>query len=170
MPELPEVETTRRGIAPHLEGRAITGVAVRQRRLRWEIPALEEILPGLHIRQVRRRAKYLLIDCERAGIHAGCLLIHLGMSGSLRVLPQSAPVGKHDHFDLLLQELCLRLRDPRRFGAVLWTTGDPERHPLLAGLGPEPLCEAFDAAYLLHQAKRRQVPIKQLLMDGKVPR
>jgi formamidopyrimidine-DNA glycosylase len=168
MPELPEVETTRRGIQTHLVGQPISGVIVRQRKLRWEIPALDGILPGLRIEKVRRRAKYLLIDCAKAGRHEGTLIMHLGMSGSLRVLPVDSQAYKHDHFDLQLGDQCLRLRDPRRFGAILWTQEPAEAHPLIASLGPEPLSEGFNADYLFEQAKRRKVPIKQLLMDGKV--
>ncbi len=168
MPELPEVETTRRGIEAHLVGQSISGVIVRQRKLRWEIPALAETLPGLQIERVRRRAKYLLIDCAKAGQHLGTLIMHLGMSGSLRVLPVDSKVHKHDHFDLQLGQQCLRLRDPRRFGAILWTQEPAERHPLISALGPEPLSEDFNVEYLSDQAKRRKVPIKQLLMDGKV--
>jgi len=163
MPELPEVETTRRGIQPHLSGRRISGVVIRQPKLRWPIPALQQWLPGSRIRKVERRAKYLLIDCG-----SGTLIMHLGMSGSLRVVPCNSPPDKHDHFDLQLGRQCLRLRDPRRFGAILWTEDAPEKHPLIRDLGPEPLSDAFDADYLLHQAKARSVAIKQLLMDGKV--
>lgn len=168
MPELPEVETTRRGIAPHLEGRTFTGVTLRQTRLRWEIPALAQLLPGLTVETVRRRAKYLLISCGNAGATVGNLIIHLGMSGSLRVLPVETPARKHDHVDLAFGAQCLRLRDPRRFGAMLWTEGDPLCHPLLANLGPEPLSLGFNADYLLAQARQRKVAIKQLLMDNKV--
>ena len=168
MPELPEVETTCRGIAPHLEGKTIKGVIIRQRKLRWEIPALESLLPGLSVQRVQRRAKYLLLACGDNGGDRGTLIIHLGMSGSLRVLPASTPAQKHDHFDLQIDDQCLRLRDPRRFGAVLWTETDPRQHSLLAGLGPEPLSHAFDSDYLLAQAKRRKVAIKSLLMDNKV--
>lgn len=163
MPELPEVETSRRGIAPHLEGRTISGAIVRTPKLRWPIPELATILPGQGIERVDRRAKYLLVRCTR-----GTLLIHLGMSGSLRVLPSTTPPAKHDHFDLQLGDHCLRLRDPRRFGALLWTEQDPEHHPLIASLGPEPLSDAFNLEYLQAQAAARKVPIKALLMDGKV--
>jgi formamidopyrimidine-DNA glycosylase len=164
MPELPEVETTRRGIAPHLEGQRIAAFRVRQPRLRWPVPPeLTQRLPGLRIEQVRRRAKYLLLDCGQ-----GTLILHLGMSGSLRVLPIDTPPGPHDHLDLVLDKHCLRLRDPRRFGAVLWTDQDPQQHPLLHHLGPEPLSDDFDADYLLGKARGRKVAIKQLIMDGKI--
>ena len=168
MPELPEVETSRRGIAPHLENQRISGVIIRQPKLRWEIPQLQQILPGLKITSVQRRAKYLLIACSEGNHHKGTLIMHLGMSGSLRVVPSDTPPLKHDHFDLQLGRQCLRLRDPRRFGAILWTETSAQQHPLIASLGPEPLSDEFNAAYLLAQAKRRKVPIKQLLMDGKV--
>ena len=162
MPELPEVETTRRGIAPHLAGRTVSGVTVRQPRLRWPVPRLDHLV-GETVRGVARRAKYLLI-----GFDSGTLILHLGMSGSLRVLPAGTPPGRHDHLDLLFDEQCLRLRDPRRFGAVLWTGQAVEEHELLRRLGPEPLSGDFDADYLYRQARRRRIPVKQLLMDGSV--
>jgi formamidopyrimidine-DNA glycosylase len=162
MPELPEVETTRRGIEPHLLGRAVSAIEVRQPRLRWPVPPLGHLL-GQTVRGVRRRAKYLLIDFD-----SGVLILHLGMSGSLRVLPADTPPGPHDHFDLTLDGHCLRLRDPRRFGAVLWHPGEATDHPLLRTLGPEPLSDDFDADHLYTKARGRKVAIKQLLMDGKV--
>ncbi|MCB1773328.1 MAG: bifunctional DNA-formamidopyrimidine glycosylase/DNA-(apurinic or apyrimidinic site) lyase [Gammaproteobacteria bacterium] len=162
MPELPEVETTRRGIAPHLEGRRVSGCVVRQARLRWPIPDLRH-LSGQTVRSVRRRAKYLLIDFDH-----GSMIIHLGMSGSLRVLPCDRPPRTHDHFDLCLGKQCLRLHDPRRFGAVLWSEGDPLQHPRLRALGPEPLSDAFDGRYLHAQARGRKTAIKNLVMDGRV--
>jgi len=165
MPELPEVETTRRGIAPHLEGRRIEALVVRERRLRWPVPeGLEPLLPGQRIRAVERRAKYLLLRLER-----GNLILHLGMSGSLRVLPAATPVEKHDHLDLQLEDSrCLRLRDPRRFGALLWTEQDPLTHPLLQKLGPEPLGSRFDGAHLHRSAQGRRVAVKNLIMDSHV--
>ncbi len=164
MPELPEVETTRSGIAPHIQGQRISGVVVRQAQLRWPIPAnLAELLGGRTVRAVERRAKYLLLRLTN-----GCLILHLGMSGSLRILPRDTVPGKHDHFDLLFKHCCLRLRDPRRFGAVLWTDQPLDRHPLIAHLGPEPLSEAFNGAYLHRQAQQRRVAIKNLIMDGRV--
>ena len=162
MPELPEVEVTRRGIAPQLTGRTISGVVVREPRLRWRINASAIALTGLSVRNVARRGKYLLIDCG-----AGHLIVHLGMSGSLRVLPRKTPPGKHDHFDLELGDLLLRLRDPRRFGTVLWSTGRIERHRLLASLGVEPLSRDFDGTRLHALARGSRVAIKQLLMDAK---
>ncbi|TCV84729.1 bifunctional DNA-formamidopyrimidine glycosylase/DNA-(apurinic or apyrimidinic site) lyase [Sulfurirhabdus autotrophica] len=163
MPELPEVETTRRGLKPHLENRRITQVIIRNGKLRWEIPAdLVHHLPGQRILDISRRGKYLLIHCEK-----GWLIVHLGMSGSLRVLPQSAPPEKHDHFDLLLDNgAAMRLRDPRRFGAVLWIKDNPLQHPLIAHLGVEPLTDAFDAEYLYQQTRNRSASIKQVIMDS----
>jgi formamidopyrimidine-DNA glycosylase len=165
VPELPEVETTRRGIRSALRGRRITGMVLREPRLRWPVdPGLVEGLPGQQVRDVRRRAKYLLIELER-----GTLIAHLGMSGSLRVLPAAAPLLVHDHYDLLLDTgRCLRFNDPRRFGSLLWVTGDPAEHPLLAALGPEPLERDFHADYLAGRAHGRKVAIKQFLMDQHV--
>ena len=143
MPELPEVEVTRRGLAPQLAGRVISGVSVREPRLRWPMSRDVLALAGRTVGAVRRRGKYLLVDCGD-----GHLILHLGMSGSLRVLPPDTPAGKHDHFDLLLGDRMLRLRDPRRFGAVLWAAGDVDAHPLLAHLGIEPLSRALNPARL----------------------
>lgn len=160
MPELPEVEITRRGIAPHLQDHVITGVVVRHPRLRWPVPAqLDRLIGGQRVRTVARRGKYLLIETA-----PGTLIMHLGMSGSLRVVAPGEPAGAHDHFDLLTPEVAIRLRDPRRFGAVLWST-DPLRHPLLAHLGVEPLSEAFSAAYLYAATRQRRQAIKLVLMD-----
>jgi formamidopyrimidine-DNA glycosylase len=165
LPELPEVETTRRGIRPALAGRSVTGMVLRERRLRWPVPrGLPARLAGQRILDVRRRAKYLLIDLER-----GTLIAHLGMSGSLRILPADAPPLAHDHYDLVLDSgSCLRFNDPRRFGCLLWVTGDAGQHRLLARLGPEPLEKGFDAAYLAARARGRRVAIKQFLMDQQV--
>ncbi|HET7369687.1 MAG TPA: bifunctional DNA-formamidopyrimidine glycosylase/DNA-(apurinic or apyrimidinic site) lyase [Gammaproteobacteria bacterium] len=165
MPELPEVETARRGIAPHLQGRVIRDVIVRQPRLRWPVPRnLRQSLAGMHIDIVGRRGKYLLIDTA-----AGTLIVHLGMSGSLRILTAATPPGPHDHVDVVLGDgRVLRLRDPRRFGAVLFTRDDPQQHPLLAELGPEPLTAAFDGGYLYNQARGRRVAIKNLLMNSRI--
>lgn len=162
MPELPEVETTRRGVSPYIEGHTVSETVVRQPRLRWPIPALEHLV-GQVARRVERRAKYLLVRFD-----SGTLILHLGMSGSLRVLPADTPPQRHDHLDLRFGQHCLRLHDPRRFGAVLWTSEPAETHPLIRDLGPEPLSHTFDADYLHRQARRRRVAIKQLLMDGKV--
>lgn len=165
MPELPEVETTLRGLAPHLTGQRVAGVVIRNPRLRWPIPLrLPDILRNQTVRSLHRRAKYLLLECDN-----GTLILHLGMSGSLRILPAHTPPEKHDHFDLLLDNgTLMRLRDPRRFGAVLWHEGDISLHPLLAKLGPEPLLENFDAAYLYRATRQRKAAIKLVLMDSQV--
>jgi len=165
MPELPEVETTRRGIAPHVEGRRVTKVVVRQRRLRWPVPrALQRELTGQTVKSVGRRAKYLLL-----GTDAGTAILHLGMSGSLRLVPADSPPGPHDHVDLVLDDgNCLRLTDPRRFGALLWTRADPARHPLLRDLGPEPFDAAFNGAYLYRRARGRRLAVKNFLMDSHI--
>ncbi len=165
MPELPEVETTLRGLTPHLSGQRIAQVVVRNPQLRWPIPVnLPKILCGQTIHELRRRAKYLLLQCD-----SGTLILHLGMSGSLRVLPEKTPPEKHDHFDLVLSNgTLMRLRDPRRFGAVLWHEGDLTLHPLLAKLGPEPLLDNFDAAHLYRATRRRSAAIKQVIMDSHV--
>lgn len=165
MPELPEVETTRRGIAPHLTGRTIRKVVVRQRQLRWPVPRnLNSLLQGQVIGQIDRRGKYLLLK-----LPTGSLIIHLGMSGSLRVLPADSAPQKHDHLDIVLDnDQCLRLRDPRRFGAVLWTRNDPMQHKLLKGLGPEPLDDAFNGEYLWQRSRGRKLAIKAFIMDSKI--
>jgi len=165
MPELPEVETTRRGIAPSLQGRRIVKVIVRERRLRWPLPrGLERSLQGRCIGGVRRRAKYLLIDTD-----GGTLIAHLGMSGSLRVLDRHAPVAAHDHVDIVLDSgRCLRFNDPRRFGSLHWVRGDPAAHPLIAALGPEPLGPQFNGAALWQRARGRRVAVKQFIMNAHV--
>jgi len=164
MPELPEVETTRRGLAPHVEGRRVVGVTLRRPDLRWPIPPeVANLLPGQRIDAVRRRAKYLLLDTA-----AGAALLHLGMSGSLRVLPADTPLRAHDHVDLALDSgRVLRFNDPRRFGCLLWQSPG-EMHELLAGLGPEPLSEAFDGDYLFALSRGRRAPVKSFLMDQAV--
>ncbi|MBI4694222.1 MAG: bifunctional DNA-formamidopyrimidine glycosylase/DNA-(apurinic or apyrimidinic site) lyase [Gammaproteobacteria bacterium] len=165
MPELPEVETTRRGLAPLLSGGVITGVTVRDARLRRPVPAdLTRILQGQRLEDVARRAKYLLFRFP-----GGTLIVHLGMSGSLRVLPVGTAPQPHDHVDLEFDGARLmRLRDPRRFGLMLWTTDVAEAHPLLATLGPEPWDTAFTAEYLHAQAARRSAAVKIFLMDAHV--
>jgi formamidopyrimidine-DNA glycosylase len=165
MPELPEVETTCRGIAPHVTGQRITRAVVRERRLRRPIPrSFAAVVKGQQIRDVRRRGKYLLLVCG-----AGTLIIHLGMSGNLRLVPAARRAQKHDHVDLYLSNgLALRLRDPRRFGLVVWTAEDPLQHPLLKDLGPEPLTAAFNGAYLVRRARGRTVAVKQFIMDARV--
>lgn len=161
MPELPEVETTRRGLAPHLEGKRIRGVVLRRPDLRWPIPKeIESVLPGQRIDAVRRRAKYLLLDTA-----AGSALLHLGMTGSLRVLPASTPIGAHDHVDLQLSSgRVMRFNDPRRFGSLLWQPAG-ETHELLRALGPEPLADEFDGDYLFARSRNRKAPVKTFLMD-----
>jgi len=165
MPELPEVETTRRGIAPALSGRTIERLIVREPRLRWRVPrSLPAAIAGQAVRDLRRRAKYLLFDLDR-----GTLILHLGMSGSLRVMSSDTVPMPHDHVDIVLDSgVCLRFNDPRRFGSLLWTTRDPLTHPLLRSLAPEPLSDEFDGAYLADAAKGRRVAIKQLIMNSRV--
>jgi len=165
MPELPEVETTLRGLAPYLKGRVIRELVVRHRRLRQPIPpATETQVAGQKILELRRRGKYLLFDLER-----GSLLIHLGMSGSLRLVPLGTPPKTHDHVDLVVADgPCLRFHDPRRFGLFLWLAERPDDHPLLRQLGPEPLEPGFDGAYLYQRSRGRTLPIKSLIMDAKV--
>lgn len=169
MPELPEVEVCRRGIEPELVGAAIAGVAIRVPKLRHEIPReLGQLLPGCRVVAVRRRAKYLLLDCRRVGVE-GSLIFHLGMSGNLRFVPLGTPPEKHDHFDLLLPGQILRLADPRRFGVVAWQPGPPqsaETHPLLATQGLEPLSDRFTPDWLHAALARRVGPIKPALMDS----
>ncbi|MGB1438593.1 MAG: bifunctional DNA-formamidopyrimidine glycosylase/DNA-(apurinic or apyrimidinic site) lyase [Luminiphilus sp.] len=163
MPELPEVETTRRGVEPHVLGRQILSLTVRQTNLRWPVaPELPTLLAGQQILRARRRAKYLLLDAER---HT--LMIHLGMSGSLRIMPVTSPPLFHDHVDIVLDDgNCLRYNDPRRFGSMHLLTSDD--HPLLNQLGPEPLSSDFDGAWLYDRARGRRAPVKQFLMDGQV--
>jgi formamidopyrimidine-DNA glycosylase len=165
MPELPEVETTRRGLLPRVVGKRVAGVRVHDRRLRWPVPRnLPQLVSGLRVESLQRRGKYLLFD-----LGAGTLIVHLGMSGSLRLLPADTPRQKHDHFDLLLEDGWLaRLRDPRRFGAVLWQPGDPMRHALLADLGPEPLERDFNGEALHRATRRHSAAIKQVIMDSRV--
>lgn len=165
MPELPEVETTRRGIEPWLAGQIVRRLRVHERRLRWPVPpGLERRLVGQVIQRVDRRAKYLLLQLDK-----GTLIIHLGMSGSLRMVDPVSPRLKHDHIELeLANGGCLRYCDPRRFGAWLWTDGDPAAHPLLAALGPEPLTPAFSASYLQRCLSGRRQAIKTLLMDNHI--
>ena len=166
MPELPEVETVRRGIEPHLVGRVIEEVRVHDRRLRWPVARnFERTLRGRTVRSVQRRAKYLLL-----GLDSGDrLLLHLGMSGRLFLLPREAARKKHDHLDLLFSGgLMLRLHDPRRFGAALLWPAAQADHKLLKGLGPEPLSEEFSAGYLFEKSRGRSAPVKNFLMDGRI--
>lgn len=167
MPELPEVEVTRRGVEPHIQGRKVSAVTLRHSGLRWPFPAdLENTLRGRTVRSVGRRGKYLLLQFEH-----GTLIIHLGMSGHLRILPSSTAPKKHDHFDLVLGSQTLRMNDPRRFGAVLWHAieeGDIENHMLIRGLGVEPLEEMFSAQLLYRMTRKRNAPIKQVLLAGDI--
>lgn len=164
MPELPEVETSRRGIAPWIENQDVSRVIVRQNKLRWPVASeIEQVLPGQTIRSLRRRAKYLLI-----GTDAGTAMLHLGMSGSLRIIDTGMPAGIHDHVDIEFGSgKALRFRDPRRFGSLLWSN-DPYEHPLLRNLGPEPFDDVFDGKYLREVARGRRVSIKQFLMNAAV--
>lgn len=165
MPELPEVETTKRGLAPHVEGKRIAGVTIRNPAMRWPVPGnLSSEISGSLLERISRRAKYLLLDCGR-----GSLILHLGMSGSLRYLEKDEPPGKHDHFDLCFEDGSLvRFRDPRRFGAVLWEKGDPASHPLLVHLGVEPFDPAFSGKLLHARSRGKQVSVKQFLMDNRI--
>lgn len=165
MPELPEVETTRRGLLPHLVGRRIRGVVVRNANLRWPVPDdLARRLRGEKVLAIRRRGKYLLFDCRK-----GHLLVHLGMSGRLTLVPEDLPARRHDHIDVQLEgRQALRLTDPRRFGAMLWLSGPAERHALLKGLGLEPLEAAFTGEALHRKASGRHVAVKQFLMNARI--
>ncbi len=165
MPELPEVETVRRGVEPHLLGRRIERVVVRQPQLRWPVPAeLPSLLAGQRVRGVARRAKYLLI-----GLDGGTLLVHLGMSGRLFLAENGESVAKHDHIDWQLDSgMTLRFNDPRRFGAVLWQPREGPEHPLLSELGPEPLSAEFDGDYLYARSRGRSAAIKSFLMDNRI--
>jgi formamidopyrimidine-DNA glycosylase len=171
MPELPEVEVTRRGVAPHLEGRDVARVLLRREGLRWPFPpALPELLAGQRIVSIGRRGKYLLLHFTH-----GTLIIHLGMSGHLRVLDPATPVKKHDHFDLIVRgsegEQALRMNDPRRFGAVLWHANDDgelQSHVLLRGLGVEPLEDGFTGDTLYRASRGRSAAVKQFLLGGDI--
>ena len=161
MPELPEVETTRLGLAPQMEGCVITGVNLRRPDLRWPIPMeIAELLPGQRVLGLRRRAKYLLLD-----LAPGSAILHLGMSGCLRVVPADLPPGRHDHVDLVMDSgLAVRFTDPRRFGCLLWQP-QGETHELLQNLGPEPLSQDFTGDYLFERSRKRTASIKSFLMD-----
>lgn len=164
MPELPEVEVCRLGISPHIIHQQVDNVIVRNAKLRWPIPDDVKLLSGQIINAVERRSKYLLIVFEK-----GTLLLHLGMSGTLRIIDKDTPIAKHDHFDMVLTSgLALRLNDPRRFGAVLWFTDHIDKQGLLTKLGPEPLSDEFCHGYLFTKAKKRKVPIKTFLMNNHI--
>ena len=163
MPELPEVETTRRGVSPYCEGQVVKRLLVRESRLRWPVPEqLPRVIAGQKIETIERRAKYLLFRTA-----AGSLLVHLGMSGSLRVVDAGQAPGKHDHIDILLQSgACLRYHDPRRFGCFLWLEPG-EQHVLLGQLGPEPLSPDFDGDLLYRRSRGRSCPVKSFIMDAR---
>lgn len=164
MPELPEVEITRRGIEPFVLGKTITDITVRNPDLRRRVQRnIARLIVGRRVDRVTRRGKYLLLECT-----GGSLIVHLGMSGSLRVIEPGVPPGAHDHVDLVFGGKALRMRDPRRFGLVLWNPGDASRHPLLARLGIEPLGGEFSAEFLHRVTRGRDVGIKQLLMNASV--
>ncbi len=164
MPELPEVETTRRGIAPHLVGNCVEKLTIHNANLRWPVPTDVTALQGAKVKSVQRRGKYLLIN-----VLAGTAIVHLGMSGSLRICKSHEPRRKHDHIELAMSSgSVLRFHDPRRFGCFLWQAADDPLHPLLAKLGPEPLDDAFNADHLFRATRNRQVAIKNLIMNSEV--
>lgn len=164
MPELPEVETTKNGISPHILNQTVQQVVIRAPKLRWPIPTnISSDLRGKTVRSVERRAKYLLINFDN-----GTLIMHLGMSGRLQTLTTKTPAQKHDHVDINFGNgICLRLTDPRRFGAVLWTTTSPFDHKLLKDLGPEPFDSNFTGKHLSSLAQRKKVAVKLFIMDAK---
>ena len=165
MPELPEVETTLRGIEPHIGGQIITEIIIRNKNLRWPIPAaIKKHMPGQKLKQLQRRGKYILLFTDK-----GTAILHLGMSGSLRISDASTAVEKHDHVDIVFANgKILRFRDPRRFGCLLWTNKPVEQHKLIASMGPEPLTSNFDGDYLYEKSRKRKNNIKGFIMDGKV--
>jgi len=173
MPELPEVETTCRGILPYIEQQLVAKVIVRQPKLRWAIPPEIHEMEGAIIQSVKRRGKYILLETvlqkNKHEKQVATAIIHLGMSGSLRVVDVDLPSEKHDHFDIVFDNgKVLRLRDPRRFGAVLWTRNNPLKHKLLRSLGPEPLEKDFNPDYLYQQSRGRSVSIKQFIMNAHI--
>lgn len=165
MPELPEVETTRKGIAPFVVGEVVKDIIIRERQLRWPIPvSLKRSLKNRTIRKLRRRAKYLLFYTDN-----GCMILHLGMSGSLRIIDAGLPPEKHDHVDIVFESgRSLRFHDPRKFGAILWTTNDPLDHKLIKHLGPEPLSKEFNTDYLFAKSRKRTQSIKTFVMDSRI--
>ena len=165
MPELPEVETTCRGISPHILGQVVTDIIIRQKQLRWPItPGLKKGMSDQRIFAVSRRGKYILLETR-----AGTAIVHLGMSGSLRIVDASTAVRKHDHVDIVFSNgKVLRLHDPRRFGALLWTQENPQTHELLMNLGPEPLTDDFSAQYLHTLSRRRKASVKTFIMNSHV--
>lgn len=165
MPELPEVETTRKGIAPYVVGEVVKDIIIRERQLRWPIPAtLKRSLKNQLIRKLRRRAKYLLFYTDK-----GCMILHLGMSGSLKILDNNIPHEKHDHVDIIFESgHILRYHDPRKFGSILWTKGEPLEHKLISHLGSEPLNDEFNAEYLFSHSRKRTKAIKTYIMDSHI--
>ncbi|THB69838.1 MAG: bifunctional DNA-formamidopyrimidine glycosylase/DNA-(apurinic or apyrimidinic site) lyase [Gammaproteobacteria bacterium] len=165
MPELPEVETTCNGIRPHIQNKVIVGVHIRNPSLRWPVPAdLEELTKGQKVKQISRRGKYIVI-----GLQEGSLIIHLGMSGGIRVVNKHLELKKHDHVDIeFANETVLRYHDPRRFGCILWTDEDPQQHKLLIKLGVEPLSDAFHGEFLFEKAKGKTRAVKVFLMDSHI--
>jgi len=165
MPELPEVETTKEGIKPHLEGQTILRVIVRNSKLRLPIPSnIQTLCSGKKINKILRRAKYILVQ-----LNEGYLLIHLGMSGHLRIVPQDSPAEKHDHVDISMSNgLALRFCDPRRFGLFLYLEDNPQQHSLLSHLGPEPLSDAFNSDYLFQRTRNKNQAIKSLIMSNDI--
>ena len=164
MPELPEVETTRRAIAPAITGRTIAALQLREGRLRWPVPfRMGKHLAGARVESLNRRAKYLLLNTER-----GTALLHLGMSGSLRLCPREEAPGLHDHFDLVFDDVLLRFNDPRRFGSFLWAGRQPDEHPLMSNLGPEPLGRDFNGEHLYRTGRGRSVAVKSFIMNAAV--
>jgi len=165
MPELPEVETTLRGIEPYISNKKIKQINIYQPKLRWPIEKnLNSLLSGKKVLNLQRRGKYIIIEFSN-----GNLLLHLGMSGSLRILGNDTPLEKHDHFEIIInQKTILRLRDPRRFGAVIWTDEDWQEHKLIKNLGPEPLSNNFNADYLFKKSRNKRVAIKSFIMDGHI--
>jgi len=164
MPELPEVETTRKGITPYVKKQQVQNIVIRQTSLRWPVPRnLKQKLKGQTIKDIQRRAKYLLFATQ-----AGHLIIHLGMSGSLRMVNKQIEPNKHDHVDFVFKKKALRFHDPRRFGAVLWTSKDPLQHKLLKNLGPEPLSDEFTGAHLHQLSKGKKVNVKTFIMNAHI--
>lgn len=164
MPELPEVETTLRGIKPHIVKKIVTKIIIRRPNLRWPIPAeLPQLLENQQLLNISRRGKYLLF-----GFSHGHALIHLGMSGNLRIVDAKSPPNIHDHFDWVFGNIALRYHDPRRFGCLLWIEDNPESHSLLNKLGPEPLTDAFTADYLYERSRKRTQAVKQFIMDSHI--
>jgi len=164
MPELPEVETTKRHLCHHVAGHIVQRMIVRHRQLRWPVPnILPSIVNNHRLHHIGRRGKYLLLYFK-----PGTLIIHLGMSGYIRLLPPDTPPKKHEHADLIFDHMILRFCDPRRFGAIIWTSKPPQEHHLLSKLGPEPLSRAFTGAYLYKTSQRRKISVKLLLMNNQV--